>query len=231
MTPPLPPPQKPKNYRGLAIGLGVVIVVLVSAVVAYAFSRKDDTSSVTAGTAASASTVAGGVAPGETQAVKVTGDPLVAPPGPGEQDAAIGVTPPVLAGYTFDGSPITITPGGTAKMVVFLAHWCPHCNREIPRILQWAADGKVPEGMEIIGVTTGVDSTLPNYPPSKWIVDKGWTYPVLADSADRTAANAYGLTGFPYFVVIGKDGTVKVRFSGEIEEDQLDALVRSALAG
>jgi len=229
MTPPLPPPQKPRNYRGLAIGLGVVIVVLVAGVIALAFGGKDDKPGVTAGTAATASTVAGGVAPGETQAVTVTGDPLVPPPGPGEQDAAIGVAPPVLSGYTFDGSPITITPGGTPKMVVFLAHWCPHCNREIPRILQWAADGKVPEGLEIIGVTTGVDSTLPNYPPSKWIADKGWTYPVLADSADRTAADAYGLTGFPYFVVIGTDGTVKVRFSGEIEEDQLDALVRSAL--
>ena len=33
----------------------------------------------------------------------------------------------------FDGAPLTIAPTGKPMLVVFLAHWCPHCNAEIPR--------------------------------------------------------------------------------------------------
>ena len=55
-----------------------------------------------------------------------------------------------------DGTPIDITPGGAPKMVVFLAHWCPHCNREIPRLIEWQQSGAVPDGLKVVGVATAV---------------------------------------------------------------------------
>ncbi len=122
---------------------------------------------------------------GETRPVTVDGTPLPAPPESGA-DTAIGLTPPTLHGSTFTGAPIDIVPGGgRAKMVVFLAHWCPHCNNEIPVIQRWAATGGQPDNLDIVGVSTSADVQRENYPPSKWIVDKKWTWPVLADSSNR----------------------------------------------
>ena len=39
-----------------------------------------------------------------------------------------------------------------------------------------------------------------------------------------------GASGWPYFVIIGKDGKVKVRVSGEVEVADLQKIVTQALA-
>jgi thiol-disulfide isomerase/thioredoxin len=135
-----------------------------------------------------------------------------------------------LRGATFDGSPVEITPGGgNDQLIVFLAHWCPHCNAELPIIEEWRAAGMIPEGLDIVAVSTAVSADRPNYPPSKWLVDKGWTWPALADSADMTAAGAYGVTGYPFMVIVGADGNVKGRTSGQKELATLDAWVTTTL--
>jgi thiol-disulfide isomerase/thioredoxin len=168
---------------------------------------------------------------GETRPVTVVGTPLPGAPQSGA-DTAIGLTPPTLHGSSFDGSPIDITPGGgRAKMVVFLAHWCPHCNNEIPVILRWAATGGVPDNLDIVAVSTSANAQRDHYPPSKWIVAMKWTWPVLADSATADAAQAYGVTSFPTFTIVGSDGVVKLRSSGELAETELDGLVAKALTG
>ncbi len=211
--------------RGVLIAGVIAALVVVALIVAIVASGGDDDE---AQDSPSGSTVAGGgAAPAQQQPVTVDGTAL--PELPDGDDPAIGMTPPTLEGYSFDGSPIEIAPGGTDKMVVFLAHWCPHCNREVPVILQWQEEGRVPEGLEVIGVATASDESAPNYPPSEWLADFGWTWPTLADSPDNEAAQAYGVNGFPFIVVVGADGTVKGRFSGEMGLDALDQAVRDAL--
>ncbi len=227
--PPLPPPQPPKRSPRLFVAVGLVAVVAVAIVLALLLGGGDD-DSVAGDSTIPASTVAGGVVPAESQPVEVSGEPLPALPTGGAADPAIGLVPPSLSGYSFDGSPVEISPGGGPTMVVFLAHWCPHCNNEVPRLLEWNESGRVPEGLEIVAVSTRVTSGAPHFPPSSWLADFGWPWPVLADSSDDTALDAYALPGFPYFVLIGADGEVKLRFSGEIEVEQLDSLVRGALA-
>ncbi len=221
MTPPLPPPQPPKRRTGLVVGLAVALAVAVALIVALLVTGSDDGDVVTEQT---------DDLPGENQDVVVDGKQLPPLPEPGDDDEAIGLEPPLLQGFSFDRSPVNVEPGGTPKMVVFLAHWCPHCNAEIPRLIEWKESGQMPEGLELIGVSTGTRPDGPNYPPSAWLDAKGWPWPAMADSETAAAATAYGLTSYPYFVVIGADGTVKVRFSGEIEVEQLDGLVRTALA-
>ena len=49
--------------------------------------------------------------------------------------------------------------------------------------------------------------------------------PVLVDTADQTAAKAYGLSGYPYLVFVNEDGTVAGRWSGEMPEANLKAVV------
>jgi cytochrome c biogenesis protein CcmG, thiol:disulfide interchange protein DsbE len=180
--------------------------------------------------ASTASTVSGSGAAAENQPVTVgAGDDL---PSLGDNkgtDAAVGMKPPVLSGSSFDGSPVTITPGGSPKLILFVAHWCPHCQREVPKIVQWIASGAAPKGLEIAAVSTAVKKDAANYPPSAWLSKVGFTRPVLADDAKQDAARAWGLPGYPYFVLLKADGTVAKRYSGEIEMADLTTLITDAL--
>jgi hypothetical protein len=45
----------------------------------------------------------------------------------GAQDPAVGITAPTVIGEDLEGSPLTIGPDERAKIIVMLAHWCPHC--------------------------------------------------------------------------------------------------------
>jgi cytochrome c biogenesis protein CcmG, thiol:disulfide interchange protein DsbE len=217
---PAPTYKKPVwLWAGIA---GVVAVALGIAV----WSTSGNDTTVEQGTTGTNGTSS---SPAETQPVTVVGPALPTPSEAGA-DTAIGMTAPTLRGFRFDGSPIDITPGGRAKMVVFLAHWCPHCNREIPVLQTWAAGGGLPNDLDIIGVSTAVSAQRDNYPPSKWITDKAWAWPVMADSANSDAAAAYGVAGFPTFAIVGADGKVKLRSSGELTVADLDALVKQALA-
>jgi thiol-disulfide isomerase/thioredoxin len=162
--------------------------------------------------------------------VTVDGAPL--PEYEGEPDAAVGMAAPALHGTDYAGQPTDIVPGsGGPMMIVFLAHWCPHCNAEIPRLLEWRDSGGIPTELQVFGVSTGVSDEAPNYPPGQWLEDKGWAWPVLADDAQFSAAQAYGVSGYPTFAIVDADGNVAARGSGEIPIDQLDALVDEALSG
>ena len=145
---------------------------------------------------------------------------------PAEQDPAVGQTPPTLTGEGFDGGRVVIDPAdGTAKVVVFLAHWCPHCQAEVPVLQGWIDDGNLPEDVEVYAVSTAVTEARPNFPPSEWLEREGWTSPVLLDDPDQSAAAAWGLRSFPYLVFVDADGKVTRRASGELPADQFAALV------
>ena len=149
----------------------------------------------------------------------------------GGEDPAVGMTAPTLHGTDYSGADVTIAPGtGGPMMIVFLAHWCPHCNDEIPVLLEWRDSGEIPAELQVFGVSTAVSDERPNYPPGEWLQEKGWEWPVLADDAQLTALNTYGVTGFPFFVIVDADGNVTARGSGEIPIEDLDALVDEAIA-
>jgi thiol-disulfide isomerase/thioredoxin len=114
-------------------------------------------------------------------------------------------------------------------MVVFVAHWCPHCQAEVPRIVALAKAGKVP--VPIVGVATGTDPSAPNYPPSAWLQREGWPYPVLVDTKTATAARAYGLPGYPFLVFVDAQGRVVRRLSGEVAPSDLTKLFDALAAG
>jgi cytochrome c biogenesis protein CcmG, thiol:disulfide interchange protein DsbE len=229
-----------------ASGRGKIVVVAVAAVLgALAFSlftsKKDTpkTSTKTSTAASAASTVstttdgAAVTAPGleavaaETQLVKVTGDVL--PNLTEEADTAVGKLAPLVEGFGFDGKPIKIDPAdGKAKVIFFIAHWCPHCQREVPLIAQWQKEGKLPTNLAYYTVSTAVQTKGPNFPPSTWLTKENWPFPVLADDKDSTAVKSFGFGGFPFFVAIRADGTVGGRGSGEKDLAELLALLAKA---
>ncbi len=166
----------------------------------------------------------------QTRPVEITGEPL-APFEDPSADPAVGTASPVVTGAGFDGTAMTIGgPSDKPTMLVFLAHWCPHCNREVPELIKLNDAGGVPADLDVIGISTAVASDRPNYPPSEWIVDKGWPWPTMADSENSEALQAFGGTGFPFLVILDSDGTVLARQSGESTADELGAWIDATLA-
>ena len=145
-------------------------------------------------------------------------------------DAAVGVIAPVLTGQGFTGNKITTTPGAPT-LLVFLAHWCPHCQREVPLLVQWNRDGLVPSGVDVIGIATSSDPASPNFPPSEWLAREEFPalWPVMTDSGEKTAAAAMGVSGFPFFVLLDSNGKVALRMSGAIEIQVLTEQINKAL--
>lgn len=162
----------------------------------------------------------------QTGEVRVAGEALT-PYAPGAADPSVGRPIPELKGYTFDNQPLTVRPAGEAKIVIFVAHWCNHCQAEVPRIVDWLAAGRL-AGVQLVAVSSGVDANAPNYPPSEWLEREDWAIPTITDDTDGTAAQAFGLTGYPYFVAVKGDGTVAARASGELPLEQLQALIALA---
>jgi thiol-disulfide isomerase/thioredoxin len=160
--------------------------------------------------------------------VTVTGTPLpkFAPDG---ADPAVGQTIPELKGQSFDGSPVEVRNDGRAKLILFVAHWCPHCQREVPLLVDYLKSIALPGGVDLYTVSTNVTSKRPNYPPSAWLKKEGWTAKTLADSENQDAADAFGLSAFPYFVAVDGSGKVVARTSGEITTDQFVALAQQTL--
>ena len=141
---------------------------------------------------------------------------------------ATGLSIPNVTGEDFDGDEVVIDRGdGRAKAIIFLAHWCSHCQAEVPRVQAWLdATGGV-EGVDMYSVATSINSSRGNYPPSSWLDREGWTVPILRDDKDNSVLNAYGSGGFPYWVFVNADGTVALRTSGEMPTEQLQSFIEA----
>jgi cytochrome c biogenesis protein CcmG/thiol:disulfide interchange protein DsbE len=196
--------------------VGAIIAVIIGGAAIVAISSSGSETSTSSGNISEFSeiTVAGEALPAFDSVSSAT-------------DAAIGMTAPVVSGKGFTGTEITTDGAGTPTLLVFLAHWCPHCQREVPLLVQWEKDGETPTGIDVIAIATGTDPANPNYPPSEWLAREEFPalWPVIADSNDKKAANAFGLSGYPYFVLVDAQGKVFKRLSGEIPMDELTAII------
>jgi hypothetical protein len=147
-------------------------------------------------------------------------------------DAAVGMSAPGVAGTTLSGGRVTIPAGeGAPRALIFLAHWCPHCQDEVPLIVDWLRGGEAPEGVALYGVATANDPDAANYPASAWLEREGWQVPTVLDDDARTAAQAYGLPGFPFFVFVDGEGNVTGRHAGELGIEQLSERLSALSSG
>lgn len=155
------------------------------------------------------------------------GDPQVdglLPPMPNApvDNSATGMAIPTVSGQDFDGNEVAITDDGRAKGIVFLAHWCSHCQAEVPRVQAWLDGTGGMDGVDIYSVSTSMSSSRDNYPPSEWLESEGWTSPVIRDDNDDTVVRSFGGGGYPFWVFVNADGTVALRTSGELSAEQLE---------
>ena len=194
------PASTSRNWTPLIVA-GVVLLVLLAAAIALA---------LTAGPA--------GPAEPASAAIKVQGTALPAYDS-GAEDTAVGQPIPSIGGFDLEGNPIEIGPDDGALAIVIVAHWCPHCQAEIPVLADWLAANQLPDGVQVRTISTSIAAARPNYPPSAWLEREGWTQPTLTDDANSSALAALGMTSFPGFVFVNADGTVAQRTTGEISTD------------
>ena len=194
----------------LLLGGGVLALVAVAAVVAFALSG----------------TATNGLAEPARVPTSVSGTALPALPNSG-LDTAIGQTIPTLTGTDIAGNPFSIGPGDGPMAVVLLAHWCSVCQAEVPVLVDYLASSGMPEGVRLVTIATAIDAARPNYPPSTWLEREGWTAPTMVDDAASRGLSALGMTAFPGFVFVDADGTVVQRSTGQIPAEAFDQLVRA----
>ena len=208
--------RKVRARRRLPIWIGLGVVIVAAAVIA-----------VVASGGSSHSRTASGIV--QVRPVTAAGSLPPASSG-GPADPAVGAALPTIRGQSFDGTPMVIGPDGRPKVIVVVAHWCPHCQREMPLLTEYLRVNPAPAGVDLVVVATDTASSRPNYPPSTWLAAMGWPTPVLADDTQGDAGQALGATGFPSFVAVNAKGMVVSRSSGEIPTSAFGALLASVVA-
>ncbi len=220
-------------YIGLALGAVILLIAVALAVVFLTDDSSDDKKSSESTTSTSrndstsapkvyyefskAATVSASTIEGETGEASLSDYTGQTP----EEDSEVGQIIPTFIANDFEGISHTVAPQGKPYMLVFVAHWCPHCRAEVPKIIQLSDNDELPKDVELIAIATGTNDEKPNYPPSEWLDDEGWPGLKIADTKSFTLASKFGLTGYPYIIYVGADGKISSRTAGEQDEQTI----------
>ncbi len=126
---------------------------------------------------------------------------------PQQQKVAVGAAAPEFALKDVSGKLHALSDyKGKVVVLDFWATWCPPCRAAMPGVqrLHEKFKGK---GVAVFGV-----NCWENGDPEGYMKEQRFTYGLLLNGDD--VAQAYGVTGIPVFVVIGKDGKVLSYTSG-----------------
>ena len=196
-----------RNRTFFLVAIGILIALFTAA---WFFGRSDTSSTSELN---------------ETADISVTGAPLGVFAAD-QTDASVGQPMPSLDGISFDGTPISVSADGTPKALIFLAHWCPHCQKEVPVVQDWIDTNGMPAGVDFVSVATATNRGQANYPPSAWLEREGWTPPVLVDDVAGSAGEAFGVSSYPFWVFVDAEGNVAGRAAGELSVEQIEGALQ-----
>ena len=166
--------------------------------------------------------------------VTIEGDALLAVQDVNQGDPAVGFAAPSVSGADWNGVPISITADGRPKVVIFLAHWCPHCQAEVPDIQAWLDAGNAPDDVDLYAVTILSDPLRPEWPPQEWLESEGWSVQTIMDDEAQSVARVYGALGTPFYLVLDGSNTNLLRRSGRQGVAALESMIeiaRASMAG
>lgn len=211
------PPSEGNQKLLIAVAIGVVLVL---AAVAFFVARGGDSNS-------------GLLQPATVEIVgtALPAMPEVGPIADASNDPTVGTVAPTIVGTDFEGDEVRIEPDGRAKAIYFVAHWCPHCQAEVPVVQSLIDDGQKPDGLDVYAISTAVDSSRGNFPPEAWLDSEEFTPQVLRDDSELTAYNSVGPAGFPFVVYLDSNHQVVARSAGTLDAARMQALWVAAAGG
>jgi thiol-disulfide isomerase/thioredoxin len=92
---------------------------------------------------------------------------------------------------------VNLTSGATT-LVVFWETWCPHCQREVPK-LQAVYDTYSSKGLQVVGLTK-VSKTATEQGVTDFIAQQKVSYPVAKENG--STSNYFGVSGIPAAAVV-----------------------------
>lgn len=162
-------------------------------------------------------------ASGASAAVAPSAPPGFLPPfEQGQPDGALGVVLGDVAGIEYyTDTEMTVDPtDGTARAWLIWAHWCPHCQRELPPLSDWYVENAdLYPNVELLSITSSIDPTRGN-PLEPYLDDLQLPFPTIMDP-DLDLAEQFGLSAYPFWVFTAGDGTTLLRVAGYLEVEQV----------
>jgi peroxiredoxin len=132
---------------------------------------------------------------------------------------APGDVPPDYVGKTLDGASIKLSDhAGKVIVVSYWATWCPYCLKELP-ILNGMQTVAGKEHLYVLGVNTEERAVFRKVLKTVEKLAMHFAY-----DPDGSARKAYGVTGIPHMVIIGRDGKI-VQVHRGYDESMLDSIV------
>lgn len=134
--------------------------------------------------------------------------------GPVAGDAA-----PLFVGRTLDGeAPSLANFSGKVVVVTFWASWCPPCLKELP-ILEGIQKTAGKNSIQVIAVNIESQAVFRRLAGRLASLEL-----MLAHDDGAAGRQAYGVSGIPHMVIIGRDGRI-VRVNRGYDESALDRIV------
>ncbi len=125
---------------------------------------------------------------------------------------AEGEKSPAFRAETLDGK---VTEVGSAAnknalLLVFWATWCPHCLTDIPGLNEIHAKYG-PKGLDLVGINVGVNDSIARV---QGVIQKfKIAYPIVFDQGSKIT-KLYQITGAPTFVLVDREGIVRLSLAG-----------------
>lgn len=132
---------------------------------------------------------------------------------------AAGDVPPDYIGKLIDGTDVKLSDyAGKAVVVSFWATWCGYCLKELPVLNAIQKTGK--DRIKVIAVNTEDKFTFRD---ASRTLARSYTIG-LTNDFDKVASTAYGVSGIPHMLIIGKDGKI-IRVYRGYDEKSLPQIV------
>ena len=143
----------------------------------------------------------------------------------GYEDSALGWAAPEVKGVGLDGEEIYIGGEGPTTLIMVLAHWCPHCRNEVRELAPFLNETDSLDRVRMVTLLTSINEERSNFPPHTWLDLEKWPVPSIVDTPSSQIATAYGVTSFPFFIVINDKGELALRMPGRLGVETLSRLL------
>ncbi|RUS45697.1 redoxin domain-containing protein [Cohnella sp. AR92] len=123
------------------------------------------------------------------------------------------------------GNPVRLSDfRGRTVFVNFWATWCPPCKAEMPHMQRVYEEYKE---QDVVILSVNLTTTEKKAAAvDHFVSEYGLTFPVVLD-ADGTVKQLYQVTAYPTTYVLDKQGIIRNKFTGAINDETMKQVIRN----